>query len=56
MYVRRYVRRRHVLTKAERKEGVLKSLESRKTPPQLKRGLRKWAKKVGWLPKDMTTS
>ena len=31
------------------KKAVLASLKSSKTPPALKKGLRKWAKKKGYI-------
>jgi len=31
------------------KKAVLASLKSKKTPPALKKGLRKWAKKKGYV-------
>jgi len=37
---------RHKLTKAERIKGIKKALKSRKTPKQLKPGLRKYLKKL----------
>jgi hypothetical protein len=40
---------RHRLTARERREGVLKALRSRRTPPQLKRGLRRYARRMGWI-------
>jgi len=48
--VRPYVRRRpgrHRFTKAEIEDGIRKSLRSKKTPPHLKKGLYKYAKKKG---------
>jgi len=40
---------RHRLTPRERKKGVLKAIRSKKTPPQLKKALRKYARRKGWL-------
>jgi hypothetical protein len=37
------------LTPEQRKVGVLKAIGSPKTPTPLKEGLKKYAKKQGWL-------
>lgn len=37
------------LTPAQRKKGVLASIRSPKTPVHLKAGLRKYAKRKGWI-------
>jgi len=40
---------RKKLTLEQRKKGILASIRSPKTPKQLKEGLKKYAKKKGWL-------
>lgn len=40
---------RHKFTAAQRKAGTLKALKSPNLPPNLKKGLQKYAKKKGWL-------
>ena len=42
-------RKRRKTKRKPSKKAVLKALRSKKTPPQLKRGLRKYAKRMGWI-------
>lgn len=40
---------RHELTLEERRRGVLKAINSKKTPKRLRKGLKKYAKKMKWM-------